>query len=33
LALRARLVLRCAAGEAAIAIARDVHVAKQTVGE
>ena len=33
LALRARLVLRCAAGETATAIARDVHVRKQTVGK
>src|ERR1700674_4985359 len=33
LALRARLVLRCAAGDAATAIARDVHVTKQTVGK
>jgi transposase len=33
LALRARLVLRCAAGETATAIARDVHVTKQTVGK
>jgi transposase len=32
LALRARLVLRCAAGETATAIARDVQVTKQTVG-
>ncbi|HEX2459833.1 MAG TPA: hypothetical protein VHJ58_06755 [Vicinamibacterales bacterium] len=32
LALRARLVLRCAAGETATAIALDVHVTKQTVG-
>jgi len=32
-ALRARLVLRCAAGETATAIARDVHVTKQTVGK
>src|SRR5437762_9031740 len=32
LALRARLVLRCAAGETATAIARDLHVTKQTVG-
>jgi transposase len=31
--LRARLVLRCAAGETATAIARDVHVTKQTVGK
>ena len=33
LALRARLVLRCAAGETATAIARDVHITKQTVGK
>jgi transposase len=33
LALRARLVLRCAAGETATAIARDVHVTMQTVGK
>jgi len=33
LALRARLVLRCATGETATAIARDVHVTKQTVGK
>src|SRR6516165_11568835 len=33
LALRSRLVLRCAAGETATAIARDVHVTKQTVGK
>ena len=33
LALRARLVLRCAAGETATAIAHDVHVTKQTVGK
>ena len=33
LALRARLVLRCAAGETATAIARDVRVTKQTVGK
>jgi transposase len=33
LALRARLVLRCAAGETATAIARDLHVTKQTVGK
>ena len=33
LAMRARLVLRCAAGEAATAIARDVHITKQTVGK
>jgi len=33
LALRARLVLRCAGGETATAIARDVHVTKQTVGK
>jgi hypothetical protein len=33
LALRLRLVLRCAAGETATAIARDVHVTKQTVGK
>ena len=34
LALRARLVLQCAAaGETATAIARDVHVTKQTVGK
>ena len=33
LALRARLVLRCAAGETATAIARDVHVTQQTVGK
>jgi transposase len=33
IALRARLVLRCAAGETATAIARDVHVTKQTVGK
>jgi transposase len=33
LALRARLVLRCAAGETATAIARDVHVTKQMVGK
>src|SRR6266478_6341017 len=32
-ALRARLVLRCAAGETATAIARDLHVTKQTVGK
>ena len=33
LAMRARLVLRCAAGETATAIAHDVHVTKQTVGK
>jgi transposase len=33
LALRARLVLRCAAGETATAIACDVHVTKQMVGK
>ena len=33
LALRARLVLRCAAGETATGIAKDVHVTKQTVGK
>src|SRR3989442_8512553 len=33
LALRAGLVLRCAAGEPATAIAREVHVTKQTVGK
>jgi transposase len=33
LALRARLVLRCAAGETATAIAHDVRVTKQTVGK
>ena len=33
LALRARLVLRCAADETATAIARDVHVTKQMVGK
>jgi hypothetical protein len=33
LALRARLVLRCAAGETATAVARDLHVTKQTVGK
>jgi transposase len=33
LALRARLVLRCAGGETATAIAKDVHVTKQTVGK
>ena len=33
IAMRARLVLRCAAGEPATAIARDVHVTKQTVGK
>jgi transposase len=33
LALRARLVLRCAAGQSATAIAREVHVTKQTVGK
>lgn len=33
IALRARLVLRCAAGESATAIAQDVHVTKQTVGK
>ncbi len=33
LAMRARLVLRCAAGETATAIARDMHVTKQTVGK
>src|SRR5713101_9252081 len=33
LALRARLVLRCAASETATAIAHDVHVTKQTVGK
>lgn len=33
LALRARLVLRCATGETATAIARDLHVTKQTVGK
>jgi transposase len=33
LALRARLVLRCAGGETATAIAPDVHVTKQTVGK
>src|SRR5438067_5343285 len=33
IALRARLVLRCAAGETATGIARDVHVTKQTVGK
>jgi transposase len=33
LALRARLVLRCAGDETATAIARDVHVTKQTVGK
>jgi transposase len=33
LALRARLVLRCAAGETATAIAHDLHVTKQTVGK
>jgi len=33
LALRSRLVLGCAAGETATAIARDVDVTKQTVGK
>jgi transposase len=33
IALRARLVLRCATGETATAIAREVHVTKQTVGK
>ena len=33
LALRARLVLRCAGGESATATAHDVHVTKQTVGK
>src|ERR1700686_4013856 len=33
LAWRARLVLRCAAGETATAIARDVQGTKQTVGK
>jgi transposase len=33
IALRARLVLRCASGESATAIAREVHVTKQTVGK
>lgn len=33
LAMRARIVLRCAAGETATAIAADLHVAKQTVGK
>jgi transposase len=32
-AMRARLVLRCAAGETATAIARDLHLTKQTVGK
>ncbi len=33
MALRARLILRCATGETATAIARDVRVTKQTVGK
>ena len=33
LALRARIVLRCAAGETHTAIAADLHVTKQTVGK
>jgi transposase len=33
IALRARLILRCATDETATAIARDVRVAKQTVGK
>jgi transposase len=33
LGLRARLILRCATGETATAIARDVRVTKQTVGK
>ena len=33
IALRARVVLRCAAGETATAIARELHVTKQTVGK
>ena len=33
IALRARLVLQCAAGKSATAIAREVHVTKQTVGK
>ena len=33
LALRARLILRCAGGETATAIARDVQVTKQMVGK
>jgi len=33
LALRGRIVLRCAAGETHIAIAADLHVTKQTVGK
>jgi hypothetical protein len=33
LALRPRLILRCATDEPATAIARDVHVTKQTVEE
>ena len=33
LALRARLVLRCAAGVSATAVAREAHVTKQTVGK
>lgn len=32
-ALQARLILRCATGETATAIARDVRVTKQTVGK
>lgn len=33
LALRARIVLRCAAGDTHTAIAADLHVSKQTVGK
>src|SRR6185436_8338028 len=33
LALRARLVLRCATGETATVIAHEVHITKQTVGK
>src|SRR4051794_5491068 len=33
LAMRARVVLRCAAGETATAIARDMHATKQTIGK
>ena len=33
IALRARLILRCATGETAMAIAREMRVTKQTVGK
>src|ERR1700704_1837609 len=33
IALRARLVLRCATGETATAIAREMRITKQTVGK